>query len=319
MLKRCMWMFAALGLVVGCSPKKNQCFKKWMKETGNIKVLSTIAMIDDLVQYVGGKQVDCLCLIHGEVDPHSYELVKGDAEKFTRANVVFANGLGLEHGASLQYQLKAHPKAVMIGDHLYRQCREELLVIDGQVDPHVWMDIALWVRAIDPIVQTLSDLDPKHADVFAERGTALRKKLLDVHAELYTTMQSVPHEKRFLVTSHDAFNYFARRYLAHVSELDHHGWKKRVAAPEGLAPDGQLSLLDIQEITAHLERYQIGVVFPESNVSKQALNKVIDACKKRGFDVTMVEKPLYGDAMGDSYISMMRHNAQLIVQGLGDG
>ena len=318
MLKRCMWLFAALTIVIGCSPKKDQCLKQWMKDTGKVKVLSTIAMIDDLVRYVGGDEVDRLCLIHGEVDPHSYELVKGDAEKFVRADAVFANGLGLEHGASLQYQLKAHPKAVAIGDHLYRQCREELLVIDGQVDPHVWMDMALWVRAIDPIVQTLSDLDPKHAETFSQRGEELRMQLLDVHAELYTMMQEVPDEKRFLVTSHDAFNYFARRYLAHVSELDHHAWKKRVAAPEGLAPDGQLSLMDIQDITAHLERYRIGVVFPESNVSKQALNKVVDACKKRGLTVKMIDRPLYGDAMGESYVSMMRHNAQLIAQGLGD-
>lgn len=319
-LKRYICIFVAFAMVFGCSStKKNQCFRQWMKDTGNVKVLSTIGMIDDLVRFVGGDQVDCLCLIHGEVDPHSYELVKGDAEKFARADVVFANGLGLEHGASLQYQIKAHPKPVTIGDHLYRQCREELLVIDGQVDPHVWMDIALWVRAIDPIVQALSDLDPKHAADFIKRGDELRKQLLDVHSELYTMMQEVPDEKRFLVTSHDAFNYFARRYLAHVSELDQHAWKKRVAAPEGLAPDGRLSLLDIQEITAHLERYRIGVVFPESNVSKQALNKVIDACKKRGFDVTMIDRPLYGDSMGDSYVSMMRHNAQLIAQGLGNG
>ncbi|MCB1108432.1 MAG: zinc ABC transporter substrate-binding protein [Chlamydiia bacterium] len=313
MIKR---FFLLLIVAVGCTSNNAHSLKAWMKDSKKIKVLSTVAMIDDLVRGVGGEHVDCLALIHGEIDPHSYELVKGDAEKFGRADIVFANGLGLEHGPSLCRQLKEHQKCVTLGDHLYRQCREELLVIDGQLDPHVWMDVALWIRCIDPIVWALSEKDPEHKAAFQKNGAELKAQLLKVHAQIYEQMQAVPESKRFLVTSHDAFNYFARRYLSTADELGSHSWKKRVAAPEGLSPDGQLTPRDIQEISAHIERYKVSVVFPESNVNQAALMKVLDVCQKRGHKVRIIDGSLYGDAMGESYAQMMLHNAALISQGL---
>ena len=316
MLKRLLVL--TIMFLASCTSKDGKSLNQWMKDSKKIKALSTIAMIDDLVRQVGGEHVDCLPLISGEVDPHSYELVKGDGEKFERADVVFANGLGLEHGASLHQQLKSHANLITLGDHLYRQCRQELLVIDGQVDPHVWMDVALWMRGVEPIVSALSNLDPDHAEIFKANGDALKEKLLSIHGELYTKLQAIPSDKRYLVTSHDAFNYFARRYLASPDEILTHSWKKRVAAPEGLSPDGQLSPLDIQEISAHLERYRISSVFPESNVSRLALNKVMEVCQKRGLNVSIIDEPLYGDAMKDSYANMMLHNADLIAKVLHD-
>ncbi|MCB1117468.1 MAG: zinc ABC transporter substrate-binding protein [Chlamydiia bacterium] len=314
------WICLLLGVAsifMGCS-SKDTCskLKTFMQNNGKPKVLSTIAMIDDLVQQIGGEQIDAICLVTGEIDPHSYELVKGDGEKFERADIVFANGLGLEHGASIQYQLREHKNCVVLGDHLYRQCRQDLLIIDGQLDPHVWMDMALWARIVDPIVSALSAKDPEHANLYQERGAKLKETLLEHHSAIYTQMQNVPEEKRFLVTSHDAFNYFARRYLSNPQELSKHGWKKRVAAPQGLAPDSQLSPADILEIISHLERYHIPVLFPESNVSSDALKKVVDASAKRGMTIKMIETPLFGDAMESSYIEMMRHNANVIAKSL---
>lgn len=104
-----------LFLLFGCS--KNSSIPKndlnnWMSANGKIKVLSATAMIDDLVGQVGREKVDHLALIVGEVDPHAYELVKGDGEKLSFAQIVFYNGLGLEHGASLRYQLQHHPMAI---------------------------------------------------------------------------------------------------------------------------------------------------------------------------------------------------------------
>ena len=316
-MKRLLCVFVFVFAFMGCSSKDTcSSVHQFMKDNGKTKVLSTIAMIDSLVEEIGGKHIDHICLITGEIDPHSYELVKGDGEKFERADILFANGLGLEHGASVGQQIKSHRNAVVLGDHLYRQCREELLLIDGQIDPHVWMDIALWSRNIDPIVAALSKHDPKHAEEFAANGERFKHTMMQSHSRIYTAMQSIPEKKRFLVTSHDAFNYFARRYLAKSDELLTHSWKKRVAAPQGLAPDSQLSLMDLQEIIEHLARHDIPVVFPESNISLDALNKVIDAGLKKGMRISMVQKPLYGDAMKGTYLEMMRHNAEVIAQSL---
>ena len=85
-------------------------FVSWMQNDGKVKVLCTTAMVTDLVQSVGGDFVDCLTLIQGQSDPHTYQLVKGDNEKFHRADQIFFNGLGLEHGPSLADVLKDNQK-----------------------------------------------------------------------------------------------------------------------------------------------------------------------------------------------------------------
>ena len=92
-----MRYFLSLIIAIGfVSCKRNSFTNDWMsKENGKIKVLATTAMIADLVKQVGGDEVDVIILIQGDVDPHSYEMRKGDAEKFDHADLIFYNGLGL--------------------------------------------------------------------------------------------------------------------------------------------------------------------------------------------------------------------------------
>ncbi len=284
---------------------------------GKVQVLSTTAMIGDLVGRIGSPFVESGVLISVELDPHSYELVKGDDEKFSAARVVFSNGLGLEHGASLRYWVEKHPFSVAVGDEIQRKRPELILVSEGERDPHVWMDISLWANAIDPIVEALSQTDPEHADVYKENGSSLLAEMLSAHEKIRATLAAIPSEKRFLVTSHDAFHYFTRSYLAEEGDED---WQQRCAAPEGLSPDGQLSVTDIQRIIDHLCLYQVGVVFPESNLSRDSLRKIVSSCREKGLDVKISNQVLYGDAMGppgsgaDSYLKMIEHNAAVLLR-----
>jgi manganese/zinc/iron transport system substrate-binding protein len=286
-----------------------------MQDNGKLKVLSTTAIVDDLVSMVGQDRIDHLPLIIGEIDPHSYELVKGDDEKFLIADIVFANGLGLEHGASLRYRLESHENVVALGDEIYKQCPECILKADLQYDPHCWMDVSLWARAVDPIVAALSAADPEGAEVYQRNGQAVYLAMLQADQEIAEHLKAIPSSKRYLVSSHDAFNYFTKRYLAEPSE---EGWQNRFAAPEGLAPEGQLSVSDIQKVIDHLGLYQIGVVFPESNVSRHSLKKIISACQSKGLQVRIADDILYGDAMGspgsdaDTYLKMIWHNVHAL-------
>ncbi len=283
-----------------------------MEDTGRVKVLSTTAMIDDLVGQIGQERVDHIALIQGELDPHSYELVKGDDEKFNFAQLVFYNGLGLEHGASLRYCLEHHAHAAALGNEIQKKMPDAILRVQGEIDPHIWMDISLWREAIDPIVEALSQQDPQGAPFYREKGEALKKKMCTKHEEIKKQFASVPSQKRYLVTSHDAFNYFTRAYLADPQESS---WQKRCAAPEGLAPEGQLSVADIQKTIDHLCQYKIYVVFPESNVSKDALKKIASACVQKELIVRISRDALYGDAMGGTdYLGMQEHNSRVLLK-----
>ncbi len=308
----------------GCSSSHSPSeIELWAEQNGKVKVLSTTAMINDLVKQIGGKRVAAIPLITGEIDPHSYELVKGDDEKLQLAQVIFYNGLGLEHGASLRYQLEHHDNAIALGNAVLRKVPDLILHVDQEIDPHIWMDISLWSQIINPIVAALSEADPEGEKLYRDNAAILRDNMAKQHRAIYRDLQNIPQQKRYLVTSHDAFNYFTRAYLATPDETTVDEWQARFDAPEGLSPEGQLSAADIQKIVAHLIEYHIQVVFSESNVSRDSLKKVIHACAQKGLKVTISSQELYADAMGppgsdaDTYLSMLRHDADALIQAWG--
>lgn len=319
--------FLSMGCLVclfflSCCSKKglsSNVYNQWMQPSNKIKVLSTIAMIDDVVRQIGQEKILHMPLISGQIDPHSYEMVKGDDEKLSMATVVFYNGLGLEHGASVTNHLLNHKNAISVGDLVAQMVPEEMIYIDRTIDPHIWMDISLWSLIIDPIVQELSRLDPESAEFYQNNGKNLLEVMQRMDKKIYHAMHEIPSYQRYLVTSHDAFNYFARAYLADSEELDQKIWQNRVSAPEGLAPDGQLSSSDIQNIVNFLLENRIQTVFPESSVNRDALNKIIHDCQKKGLKVHMASSPLYSDSMGgkdseaSNYLGMLWYNANTIL------
>lgn len=311
-------------IFVGCSLGSTdhvQEFKEWMQPNGKLKVLSTIAMIHDLVQQIGGEHIDQITLIKGELDPHSYQLVKGDDEKLAFSDIIFFNGLGLEHGPSLQNYLLHNPKAIPLGNKVMDEDRSQIIYYKEQVDPHIWMDVSIWTKTISYIVEALASKDPAHAEVYRTNGSKLYDELMEVHYSIKNLLGEIPDSKRFLVTSHDAFNYFTRAYLAADGEPEI-SWRERFVAPEGLAPESQISATDIQNIICHLKKYHIFMIFPESNVNRDSIRKIINAAKEKKLDVKMANTSLYADAMGgpgssgDNYQKMMLHNAQAIAAGL---
>ena len=310
-------------LVVGCSssPKKGE-LREWMEPSGKLKVLATTAFVQDLVQKVGGDHIDTLTLIKGDLDPHSYQLVKGDDEKLGFANLIFYNGLGLEHSPSIYLALVHNPRAIALGGEIEKSRPDVILTFGHDVDPHIWTDVSLWKLSIPSIVQALSERDPVHAEDYRLRGQKAYRELDQLDHEVEDIVHQIPEEKRFLVTSHDAFNYFSRRYLATDEEKEDGSWQKRFQAPEGLSPDSQLSPHQIQNLIDHLQHYKVEVLFPETNLSPDSILKIVDAGNKKGLTVKMSTTPLYGDAMGpkgsdgDTYEKMMLHNAKMIRNGL---
>jgi len=307
-------LYLSLLLLFSCG-----CTKKTATEDlhDKKKILCTIAMISDLVQKIAEDNAVVVTLIQGQHDPHSYQLVKGDDEKFLNADCIFYCGLGLEHGSSLTVQLHDNPKAHSLGAFLEKN-NAALISIDQITDPHIWMDVQLWSQTIPYIVDTLSALDPQHAAQFQENGKKVQRELQELDATIRSTLQQIPKEKRYLVTTHDAFHYFGRSYLAEANELCDSSWRVRVQAPEGLAPESQMSTADIHKLVEHLITNKIGAIFSESNVSSDSIRKLVDACSKRGFQVHIAKKPLFADSMGaksseaDSYQKMMLYNTKII-------
>lgn len=322
------WRFTSIFLVIialftvlfsySCHRESAETLRLWMQDNGKLKVLCTTAMITDLVKHVGGDAIDCYTLIQDESDPHSYQLVKGDDEKFQRADLVFYNGLGLEHSPGLLQQLHQSTKAYSLGDFLYKNDPGSILKCHETLDPHIWMDLSLFAKNTSFIAQVLGLKLPEKKNYFSQNGLAYERKLLELHQEIVELFQQIPQEKRYLVTTHDAFCYFTRAYLATGDEKKSSSFFERCQAPEGLAPESQLSTHDISRLLQHIIRYRIHSMFAESNISQDSLKKLLDACQRKGISMRIAQATLYGDAMGapgssaDTYEKMMWHNAQVI-------
>ena len=307
-----------LGSFIGCSvnPNKGSELKNWFDDTDQIKVLCTTAQVADLAKAVGGDHVKVLTLICGDLDPHSYELVKGDDEKIAMADVIFYNGLHLEHGASLSTLLKESVKAKAIGDEIASRHPEWILKNDCIVDPHLWMDVSIWKEGANVVLDHFQKIDPENSTKYLGNFYSYSEKLNLLHQEIIKNLQQIPSSKRYLMTSHDAFKYFVRAYLAQQTDSS---WLNRFAAPEGLAPDGQLSSVDIQRMIDFVSLHRLKVIFPESNVSPDSIVKIASAAAELGFSVKVCPETLYGDSMsGLTYIDMMRENARIIAENLNE-
>jgi manganese/zinc/iron transport system substrate-binding protein len=275
-------------------------------------------MIDDLVRIVGGEQIERRCLIGSGLDPHSYELVKGDAELLTGAQLIFYGGLGLEHGPSLAHHLTTHSNAASIGGYLKDRCPERIIVWNGEPDPHLWTDVGLWAQGIGLIVERLEQLDPVHGVEFRERGEHLRAQLEAVDREVAAQLAQIPEDRRYLISCHRAFHYFVRAYLATDEERANGGWLNRADSPEGISPEAEMSLSDIQRVVNFALEHRVPVLFAESNINVDPLLKIVDVLGHRGLKAT-VAQPLHGDAMpaGSTYEEMARHNAHIVCTSLG--
>lgn len=292
--------------LVSCGHKKKEG-----NDANKPQVVATTAMVGDLVHFIAQDKVTTTTLINGEIDPHSYELVKGDLAKLKQAQIVFYQGLGLEHGASLVAYLKSAKNAVSVGEVLEKKYPDKLIYQDGYLDPHVWLDIDLWKHIVPVITQELTTIAPENAEFFEKNALELTVKMEKLDDEIIKLLAEVPENKKYLVTSHTAFSYFTRRYLAQGE-----GWHLRHMAPEGLAPEAQVTLYDIEKVVSYITTYGINVIFTESNVSQDAINKIIDVCSKTGHSIKCADRPLFGDALFDQkgYLDMMWHNATLLHQ-----
>ncbi|MGR3972995.1 MAG: zinc ABC transporter substrate-binding protein [Candidatus Rhabdochlamydia sp.] len=302
-------------LLAGCNQPVSK-LSEWKAPSHHLKVLCTNALIHDLVSQVGKERIKSLSLIEPSIDPHSYEMRKGDEEKFLCAQLVFYNGLGLEHNPSLSAHLTSHPHAYALGSFIQDQDPSLILEDKGQVDPHIWLDTLLWSYTVDLIVTQLGVLDPEGKPYYEAQGADVKASLMRLHQQMTQALDRISVEKKYLVSSHDAFNYFARRYLTTGAQDD---WQDHFCAPEGLAPDGQLSFYDLKRVVNYIHDHRITTVFSETNVSQDSLRKIVDICASHHTCVQIFSLHLLSDTLGEytSYEAMMKHNLDVLCQAWG--
>jgi manganese/zinc/iron transport system substrate-binding protein len=273
------------------------------------KIVCTTGMVADLVRNVSGNPNDVVQLMGEGVDPHLYQASPGDVAKLDNAKAIFYSGRHLEGKMGDIFQKMAGRKlTVGVADRI----SEGKLLHDeeGQHDPHLWFDVALWSEGVDIVRDALIELDPGQAEKYQANAAAYRKRLADLHEEVKTKIQQVPRDRRVLVTAHDAFRYFGKAYDIEVEGI------------QGISTDSEASVNRRRELAQYLAERKIKAVFVESSVNPKYVQALIEDCQKDYNHTVKVGGELFSDAMGKpgtdegTYEGMIRHNVNTIVEAL---
>ncbi len=284
-----------------------------MAEEAPLQVLATVGMIADIAAAVAGDCATVEALMVPGTDPHLYRATPSDVGRLSRAELILYVDPALE--ARLADVLGAMgERAVTIGlaqaafgpEHL----REDPEA-PGQIDPHLWMNAALWARIAPVIADAIAQARPACAESLAANAAAKVAALEALHGWVQAALASVPAERRILVTAHDAFGYFAEAYG--LVEAD---------AIEGLSTESEASIGDIRALAGFVREQGVPAVFPETTISPRTIEALVREVRSLGGEVA-IGGALYSDAMGEAgtpegtYIGMIRHNTMAITAALG--
>ena len=310
MIKKIL-LVIAIAMMTACAGNKSSMTTGSTKKSDKLNVVVTTSFLEDMVNVLVGDKVDTQLIIPAGEDPHTYEAKPEDNTKLQNADLVLYHGL---HFEGKMVELLESIGAVSVSQN-FDESKVGRMEENGEtiIDPHFWFDIDLYKQATQEAAKALEDKLPDLKDEIEENLQAYLKKLDELDAYNREQLNQIPSDHRILITPHDAFTYFSRRYDITVK------------APQGVSTDAELSNSDMAETAAYIVEHQVKAIFAETTTDPARMEKLKESCKAKGFDVTVVGgegKELFSDSLapkgqvGDTYIDMYRFNVDLIVSNL---
>ena len=299
---------ALLGLLGACLPAAAPLAASAAAK--KLTVVATTGMLGDAIGEIAGERVAVTALMGSGVDPHTYRQTRSDIARLTRADLVVCHGLRLE--AQLETLLRDIGRRKPVVALAEAIPRERLLSDEEHpqyLDPHVWMDPALWRIVVEAARDALVKADGAGRSDYEAGASRYLAELSALEQRCRTLLEQVPTESRVLVTAHDAFRYFGRA----------HGYE--VLGIQGVSTESEAGLRRVEELVNTLVERRITAVFVETSVPDQNIRALIEGAAARGHRVT-IGGELYSDAMGapgtkeGTYLGMIEHNAATISKAL---
>jgi zinc/manganese transport system substrate-binding protein len=270
------------------------------------QVVATFSILADVVQNVGGSQIDLVTLVGANGDTHEYEPVPSDALTLRRADLIFEEGFGFESWLDRLYSASGSQAQRV---EVTRDVTPFVHPGDNgavETDPHAWGDVQNVVKMTWVIVEALSQRDPSNAPLYAGNGAAYVAQLNDLDAWVVGQFSLVPADRRQIFSNHDALGYLARRY----------GLTTAGNVVDSFSTEAQPSAQRFAQLVRDLRASGARVIFIE-NVANPTLAQ--QAARSAG---ATVAPELFTDALGDqdspatTYISMITYNVTTIVAAL---
>lgn len=302
-MKKIVFAFLTLLCFLAC--------KKSGPSNGKLNIVTTTTLLTDLLNQIGGDKVNVQGLMGSGVDPHLYKASAGDVTKLSNANLIFYGGLHLE-GKLVEVFGKMEGqniKTIAVSDALDEKSLIGSENFASNYDPHIWFDVHNWKLITTFVTQKLSEADPENKVFYEENGKSYLEKLNDLDAEIRAIIDTLPREKRILVTAHDAFNYFGQAYGFEVVGL------------QGLSTATEAGVQDVQNLSNFIIEKRIKAIFVESSVPRRTIEALQAAVNAKNHHV-IIGGTLYSDALGNAgtvegtYTGMIKYNVKTIVDAL---
>ena len=286
-------------------------------DTGKLKVVATTTIVGDVVSEIGGDLIDLTVLLPVGTDPHGFDPTPQDVAKLADADVIFANGLGLEEFLdSMIESAGVENKVVYVSDGIDLLRSEEHHDEDegeehhdehnhGGIDPHTWfspLNVMVWIHNI---AYALSDVDPDSAQAYAHNEEVYEAELVELDTWIREQVAQIPEDNRNLVTDHSLFTYFA----------DEYSFTQVGALIPGYSTVSEQTAQELAQIEDAIEDLNVKAVFVGYTVNPVLGERVAD---DTGTELVFVYTGALSETDGAAatYLHYMRYNTTAFVNAL---
>jgi zinc/manganese transport system substrate-binding protein len=266
-----------------------------------IDVVASFSILGDFVREVGGDRVAVTTLVGANSDVHVYTPSPSDAQKVSNARLLIINGLGLEGWLPRLVQSSGGKAAIVTATTGIAPRK-----LGSDADPHAWQSVANAKIYVGNISDGLSRADPAGAATYSANAAAYLARLDALDGEVRAAVAQIPQARRKVISTHDAFGYFAAAYgIAFI-------------APQGVSTESEASARDIAAIITQVRSGKIPAVFLENITDPRLMRRIAAETGAR------VGGTLYSDSLteekGDAptYIDMVRHNIRALTSALAN-
>ncbi len=283
-----------------------------------LPVVASFSILADMVREVGGPHIEVTSLVGPNTDSHVFNPTPADAKRIASARLVFVNGLGFEGWLDRLVKASGYRGPIVIAS---KGVKSPLQLKDdhhhagaskghghqhshGAPDPHAWQNLANAERYVETIRIALAAALPAHSAVFEQRAADYNKRIRALDQATKAQIAIVPVERRRVITSHDAFGYFAAAYGVTFYPL------------QGLATGSEPTAAEVVRVIDLIKKNKVTAIFTENISDPRVLERI---AKDSG---AKVGGRLYADALtepgtaADTYLKMFELNVATIVQGM---
>ena len=266
-----------------------------------IKVVASFSILGDFVKNVGGNRVDVTTLVGVDGDVHVYTPAPADARKISDADLLVINGLGLEGWLPRLLQVSSARAPIVTASQGIAP-----LKFGSEADPHAWQSVANAKSYVANIRDALIAAAPADAESFRKNTESYLAKLDALDREVRRAVTQIPPSRRKVISTHDAFGYFASAYGI------------QFIAPIGVSTESEASAKDIAAIVAQIRAEKIPAVFLERLSDPRLIRRIAAETGAR------IGGTLYSDSLTDekgdapTYIDMVRHNIKALTSALAN-